>query len=65
MQAGTIWVCGLDRVTGERSILTSCSRANALFCAAGYELDGYDVKLLEDWEIDQALGAGRASFSCC
>lgn len=50
-----LWVIAFDKATGERKEFTCCGKNNARFYKEKYLIDGYDVKVMTDEEVDKML----------
>lgn len=51
------WVLSYDRKTGERVHFTTCPKNKAMFYEELYKMDGYEVRVLTDEEIDGLIAS--------
>ena len=53
-----VWILAFDKVTGERMNFASCPKQNAAFYSTKFEMEGYDVKVMAQEEIDEYVKNG-------
>lgn len=55
MENQYVWVIPFDKETGERVGFVRCGKSSASFHAENYKIDGYDVKIMNDEEIETLI----------
>lgn len=50
-----VWVIGFDKETGKREKFICCPKNNSKFYQELYIGEGYDVKVLNDDEVDELI----------
>lgn len=51
----SVWVIAIDKDTGDMVNFTTCSKNNSAFYKELYIMDGYNVEIMTDEEVDDLI----------
>lgn len=55
----SVWVIAFDKETGKRAGFTCCPKKNSLLYKEKYLMEGYDVRMYTDDELDSLIEQER------